>query len=131
MKYNYYYFNIQGQIPSGKNAIIVTRKGFRIPGKVFTKWKKEKAPFLKIQRDQQGIKAPLYKPVDIIIKYTAADKRRRDATGMMDAIWHILEYCEIISDDTFLGGREKVVVFQNVGVDKIKAGVKILIREEA
>lgn len=127
--HRYYYFNLAGQIPSGKNAIVITRTGLRIPGKVFSKWKKEKLPFLKIQRAREGIKEAIAKPVDVMIKYIAGDRRRRDVPGMVDAIWHLFEKAEIITDDKFLGGTPSKVIWISKEINKEKAGVDILIRE--
>lgn len=127
--YRYYHFHIPGQIPSGKNAVITTRTGHRFPQKRFVAWREHALKFLKIANKASYLDHTIKDPVDIVIKYTASDKRRRDVPGMIDAIWHVLEKALVVSDDTHLGSYKKMVIWKNEGIDKTKAGVKILIRE--
>lgn len=114
-------YTIPGQCPSGKNAIIVLRNGRRVPGKKFSEWKKWAANYIK------PMGPPATKPIDIRIKYYAGDARRRDITGIEDALWHLLENCKVVADDTFLGGAGKKALFENQGIDRDNPRVEILI----
>jgi len=120
---------ISGQCPSGKNAVIVTRAGHRFPSARFVTWReaamKEVLPQISGMED---IKLPISFPVTVEIWYTAKDRIRRDMPGIQDALWHLLEKCNVVSDDTFLGGWGEDSIFHNKGVDKNNAGVKITIR---
>jgi len=120
---------LKGQIPSGKNAIqlrpIVAKSGRsfvqKYPNKRFVQWRTDalKQLALQIPTDYRTITTP----VDITITYTASDLRRRDAPGMIDALWHLLEKADVVADDTLLGGHGKSVTFINQGKSKGNEGV--------
>jgi len=128
---------LKGQIPSGKNAIqlraVKTKTGknfiMKYPNKRFIAWRKEAMEQLMPQL--KGIEETL--PIDcscnVVIDYTSADLRRRDAPGMIDALWHLLEQLGVVTDDKHLGGHGKQVLFRNHGKDKDNAGVEILIEK--
>lgn len=120
--------NISGQCPSGKNAVIVTRAGHRFPSARFVAWRQlainEVLPQIKLI----DVKFPITNPVHVAIEYTPKDRIRRDAPGIIDALWHLIEKVGVVSDDTFLAGHEHTLTFINKGVDKKNAGVKIGIR---
>lgn len=118
-------FQITGQCPSGKNAVVITRSGHRFPGKRFVKWRDGALKEIQPQKNKVKSWLPLSQPVNVDIQYTAGDKRRRDAPGILDAIWHLLEKAEIVTDDTFLSGMDKKLAYTHVGVNKKNAGVKI------
>lgn len=119
---------ISGQCPSGKNAVIVTRAGHRFPSARFVEWRQAAMNELFPQLKQLEVKLPITNPVDIEIEYTPKDRIRRDAPGIIDALWHLIEKVGVISDDTYLAGHGCQLTFLNTGVDKKNPGVKIVIR---
>ena len=104
---------IYGQCPSGKNAIIVTRSGLRIPGKRFSEWRT--LALHQIQNIQKIGLLRIDSPCSITIDYWSGDRRRRDVPGIIDAIYHVLEKAEIVTDDRYLGGDGCKQVFNNHG----------------
>lgn len=119
---------LEGQCPSGKNAVIVTRTGHRYPSARFVEWRQDAINQLIPQLRDIKKNLPITFPVTVEIDYTAKDRIRRDKPGIEDALWHLLEKMEVVSDDTFLGGWGEDSIFHNHGVDKANAGVKIQIR---
>jgi len=85
-------FILYGQIPSGKNAVMITRSGQRYPGKRFKLWRDEAMKQLpEIQ--------PFTGPVRMDVEYTPGDNRRRDVPGILDALCHLIEKSGIVLDD--------------------------------
>lgn len=121
-------FDLVGQCTSGKNAVIVTRSGHRFPAKRFTEWRADMMEQLAPQLVNSPVDLPLGFPVDVEVWYTAKDRVRRDAPGIIDAIWHLLEKSGVVSDDTFLAGLGAQLHFVNKGVNKEQVGLKIIIR---
>ena len=121
-------FTLTGQCTSGKNAVIVTRSGHRFPAKRFVEWRADMMEQLLPQLLASPVKLPLTFPVSVDVSYTAKDRLRRDAPGIIDAIWHLLEKAGVVSDDTFLAGLGTQLLFINNGVDKEQVGLKITIR---
>jgi hypothetical protein len=87
--------NIKGQIKSGKNHVQITRTGRRFPLKSFADWRDgvidqilPQGPFVKIPP-----------PLSIVIDYYPGDLIRRDAPGMIDALFHCFEKAGIVEDD--------------------------------
>lgn len=122
-------FKYNKQIPSGKNSVVVTRSGHRFPNKRFSDWKKDILPFIQAARKEYKIEKPIDFPVNVIVEYTAGDKRRRDVPGMIDAIWHVIEHGGIVSDDRYLGGDGKEVHWLSLGIDKVHYGIEVTIYE--
>ncbi len=92
-------FHLKGQIPSGKNAIIITRSGQRFPTARFKKWREDA---MKQMMAIGNLKVPAdWNPVVDII-YTPGDRRRRDVPGMVDALWHVMEKFGLVDDDARL-----------------------------
>lgn len=120
--------NIKGQCPSGKNSVIVTRTGLRFPSKRFSAWRAQ--GLTQIKQQLKGVKdLPITTPVDVEVEYAAADKRRRDVPGIVDAIWHLLEKAGVVSDDCLLGGPEKQLKVVNKGKKQIPYVVVKIKRE--
>ena len=90
-------FTLSQQLPSGKNAVVVTRSGHRFPAKRFTDWR-EKA-LIELQRQCDGYPQPIRERIALIVDYTPGDKRTRDVAGMLDAICHLLERSGLIEND--------------------------------
>ena len=85
-----------GQICSGKNRIIVTRDGRRIPDKRFIQWRTDAMQQLLIGKVLNGT---FEKPVALSVVYTPGDLRTRDVTGMADALFSLLAYAGVVKDD--------------------------------
>jgi len=93
-------FTLTGQMPSGKNQIQqLWRKGQlkKIPNVRFTKWRTESG----YQLIQQRVKpqGPISTPVSLSCTYTPGDRITRDVTGMQDALFHLLVWARILTDD--------------------------------
>lgn len=88
-------FVLNGQIPSGKNRIMITRTGHRFPDKRFTAWRADALEQVQTQA------TPFHELAEVKMKvlYTPGDRVRRDVTGMMDALFHVIEKALIVSDD--------------------------------
>ncbi len=116
-------FTVSGQCPSGKNAVVVTRTGHRFPSKRFKLWRTEALAELKgqIPKDFVTITGPCYVKID----YVAKDRRRRDAPGIIDALWHLCEKAELVKDDSLLGGKGTSILFTNYGIDKKNPRVSV------
>jgi Holliday junction resolvase RusA-like endonuclease len=94
-------FHLPGQLPSGKNAVQITRTGRRYPGDRFKKWRQE----MFLMMGSQNVPVPLLaKPLFMEVVYTPSDKRRRDVPGMVDAILHLLEKWGLVADDAWIKG---------------------------
>lgn len=109
---------LKAQCPSGKNAIKITRQGFHYPSPRFKKWRQDMT--LQIL-GQLGVIQPIDFPVKATIRYTPGDKIRRDATGIMDALWHVFEWAKIITDDALI----QQVDYQQMPLDRDNPNAKI------
>lgn len=90
---------LSGQLPSGKNAVQVTRTGHRYPKPQFVAWRAKALAQLAAQNiGKEALNAPLH----ATISYIPGDLRRRDAPGIIDALWHLLEHAGIVTDDKLI-----------------------------
>lgn len=115
-------FTLRGQIPSGKNAVIVTRSGHRFPAKRFKLWREDAFRQLESVGNLQ-IPADWVPLVCVI--YTPGDKRRRDVPGMVDALWHLMEKFGMVDDDARLTN----LAWATNPVNKERAGVEVIISD--
>lgn|SRR5574343_26324 len=84
---------LNGQMQSGKNRVMITRKGQRYPPARFKSWRED-------MLNQIGpIEAPLSGPVALTVSYVPGDNIRRDVPGILDAICHLLERSGLVMDD--------------------------------
>lgn len=95
---------LYGQLPSGKGQIRKTwanGKLIHYPQKRFTDWRKDALKQLDIQIDGPATRArlPLSDRLGMAVQYTPADKRTRDVSGLLDALFHLLGHAGIIEDD--------------------------------
>lgn len=90
---------LQGQLRSGKNRVLITRTGHRYPPPQFVAFRKSIVDQIAAQ---VGNIATLTEPQKVTIRYTPGDLIRRDAPGIIDALWHCLEYAGVIADDALL-----------------------------
>lgn len=89
---------IQGQIPSGKNQqqlLFRNGKVVKYPNKRFVEWRKDAA----MQIIRQRVPGNLTRPVALACTYFPGDRRVRDVSGMLDALFHLLVHSKILKDD--------------------------------
>ena len=111
-------FRLSGQIPSGENAVKITRTGMRYPDKRFKAWRDYAL------RQCGGMTAkPHDQPVALIVDYVPADYRRRDLPGMLDALCHLLEKAGILADDCLVHKCS----WQTYDPDKDRAGCTVTV----
>ncbi len=113
-------FKLTGAIPSGKNAVMITRTGQRYPQKRFKLWRDEALRMLG-DHYNLGTFQTITKPVGMIVDYVPADARRRDLPGMHDALCHLLEKAGILADDCLVHQLN----WKTFAPDKKNAGVTV------
>ena len=101
-----------GQLPSGKNAVGITRTGHHYPNKRFAAWRADAVVQLRALKAIP--KTPIDYPVHLTVQYWPGDRRTRDVSGMLDALFHLLMYSKIIHDD----GLIRDVTWRWQGVNK-------------
>lgn len=95
-------FTLSGQLPSGKNAVMVTRTGQRFPAPRFRRWREGALQDVLRQKrahQRHGKYFPLTCPIKLVVNYTPGDRRIRDISGMTDAILHLLEKAALVEND--------------------------------
>lgn len=93
-------FTLLGQLVGGKNHIGITRTGRRYPRKPFAAWRDEAERQLRNQLKGCPLPAfPRDMRVALAVRYWPGDRRRRDATALLDALFHLLERCRVVEDD--------------------------------
>lgn len=92
-------FILSGQVPSGKNAMQVTRTGRHYPLKRFTDWRDKAEVQIRAQVGYPNAQETACKAV---FAYFPGDLRRRDVPGMIDALFHLFERMEIVKDDALI-----------------------------
>ena len=108
---------LTSQVRGGKNAMGVTKSGRHYAKAPFKKWRAE----MMAQINAQGCGGVLiHTPTNVRIDYVAGDRKRRDQTGIFDAIFHLLEYAQIVTDDSLLW-----VTQSSRSYDKAAPGVTI------
>ena len=102
---------LTAQLPGGKNAIkecFVRGKKVRYPNARFAAWRKQAGQEVMVAKAAWPMRTkmllPLSGPLTMHVSYRPLDGRRRDLTGMTDALYHLLEWCEIIEDDGQIKG---------------------------
>ena len=108
---------LTGQVRGGKNAMGVTKSGRHYAKAPFKKWRAEMMAQINAQ-DCGGIL--ISTPTNVRIDYVAGDRKRRDQTGIFDALFHLLEYAQIVTDDSLLW-----VTQSSRSYDKAAPGVTI------
>ena len=115
------HYTFRGQCRSGKNAMQVTRYGHDYAKPQFKQWREDWAKQLLQQR---GLKNPIETPTKAIILYTPGDLRRRDAPGIQDALWHLLEHAKAIKDDALI----KTVIYEQQPLNRKNPGVVLILK---
>lgn len=91
---------LRGQVRGGKNAMGVTKSGRHYAKPPFKKWREEMVAQIGWHNAFHGV--TISEPTNIRIDYVAGDKKRRDQTGIFDALFHLLEYAQVVTDDSLL-----------------------------
>ena len=117
-------FTLSGQIPSGKNAVIVTRTGMRFPAKRFKLWREDALAQLASQG--AGKQKPIESAVSLECEYTPGDRRTRDVPGMLDALLHILVKAGLLVDDGLVWG----VTWRRKELDRGKPGLSFTMTKQ-
>ena len=91
-----FHLTLTGQLPSGKNAMQVTRTGRHYPKLRFQLWRDEAVYALMQQWKRRKMMST---PNHLTCDYWPGDLRTRDVPGMLDALFHALVKAEIIQDD--------------------------------
>lgn len=110
-------FTLHMQIPSGKNAIKITRTGMRYPSKKFVAWRAAALAAI------GPVTHPYLGRLSLTVRYTPGDRIRRDAPGMIDALCHVLEKSGMVQDDAQI----KEVEWCEYPVNKGKPCCEVLI----
>lgn len=123
-------FRLSGQIPSGKNAVVVTRTGLRFPAKRFKLWREEVMKQLSPQVSayaQEVACLPLESTITLECEYTPGDARVRDVDGMLGALLHVIVKAGLLVDD----GLVWAVTWKRNEMDRQKPGLRFTISQEA
>lgn len=91
--------SVTGQLVSGKNQVqLLFRNGrvMKYPNATFKSWR-DKAT---MEIRKQVMSAPeIDRPIRLTCDYWPGDKRTRDVSGQLDAIFHALVYAKVLKDD--------------------------------
>lgn len=123
-------FSITGQIKSGKNRVLITRKGHRYAPKEFTTWREEVIKQLSPQVKayaQEWACLPLQSTITLECEYTPGDARVRDVDGMLGALLHVIVKAGLLKDD----GLVWAVTWRRNEMDRQKPGLRFTISQEA
>ncbi len=110
-------FTLTGQMPSGKNQVNMTRTGHRYPNKRFVVWRADAIAQLygqALDYAEHGTAFPLASTITLDCVYTPGDRRTRDVTGMLDALFHLLVKAKLLVDDGLVWG----VTWRREGLDR-------------
>jgi Holliday junction resolvase RusA-like endonuclease len=110
-----------GQLTSGKNAVGITRTGHHYPNKRFADWRADALVQLKALKAIP--KQPIDYPMHLTVNYCPGDRRTRDVSGMLDALFHLLMHAKIIEDD----GLIRDVTWRWQGISKVCPKVELTI----
>lgn len=98
-------FNYRGQMVSGKNQIktaMVRGRLIMFPNSKFKHWRKDFQSQIFEQRFGKKLPLPFAGHVRLLVEYFPGDRRTRDMTGVLDAIFHAIDIKHggcIINDD--------------------------------
>lgn len=108
-------FTFYGKMKSGKNGIkIHPVTGVHYPTPQFKVWR---ANIIR-QINAQHAAVPIFPkrtPLQITIRYWPGDLIVRDATGVMDALWHVFEHMKMVKND----GLIQQVDYQQMPLDRV------------
>ena len=114
-------FSISGQMKSGKNRVLITRKGRRYAPKPFAEWRDVIVG--QIVKQKQGKAYPIASTVSLECEYTPGDQRTRDVDGMLGALLHVIVKAGLLVDD----GLVWAVTWRRMEMDRDKPGLRFTI----
>lgn len=117
--------NLLGQMPSGKNAVNVTRTGHRYPNQRFVTWREKAMWEVRMQLKGKSTLSPSSK-IYMECWYWPGDLRRRDVPGMEDALCHLLEKMGIVDDDALICDQN----FHTMELDRQNPRIRIQLSEK-
>lgn len=97
----------------GKNNYGITKSGIHYPKRNFIVFRNKFVTEIKKQLSNRIDFKTITIPVKLVLYYKARDRIKRDATAILDAIFHILEYCRVIEDDNLI----KRIDYQELNYD--------------
>lgn len=112
---------LRGQIRGGKNHVGITRMGHRYPLKGFAAWRDNAIGQILAQPRKN-----FTTPCRVDVTYTPGDRRRRDVPAVMDALCHVLERANIVTDDCLLEDWS----WKQAELDRENPGAEIVITEK-
>ena len=122
-------FSITGQMKSGKNRVLITRKGRRYAPKPFAVWRddmlKQLAPQVKTYA-KEGACLPLQSTISLECEYTPGDARTRDVDGMLGALLHVIVKAGLLTDD----GLVWAVTWRRNEMDRQKPGLRFTMTKQ-
>ena len=118
-------FSITGQMKSGKNRVLITRKGHRYAPKSFAAWRDMVVPELELQRGKCTL-FPVSTPVTLECEYTPGDARTRDVDGMLGALLHVIVKAGLLVDD----GLVWAVTWRRNEMDRQKPGLRFTMTKQ-
>ena len=109
--------------------MIVTRRGLHYPKPDWQFWRDSTVTDMvsqwQITKMAYVSRKPIFtEPVSMGVKYWAIDNRRRDVSGMLDALFHCLERAFVVKDDSLIVD----VHWLFMGVDPKNPAVEICIQ---
>ena len=122
-------FVLNGQMPSGKNAVRITRTGHRYPDKRFVAWREDALDQLRkpvARYAQEGACLPLQSTIALECEYTPGDRRTRDVPGMLDALLHLIVKAGLLTDD----GLVWAVTWRRMEMDRKQPGLRFTITQQ-
>lgn len=103
---------LNGQLCSGKNAVLIGRNGQHYSAVRFRTWRED--AFIQLRAKGVIPLAPYAAQARLRVEYWPGDRRTRDVSGMLDALFHLLVYSRILKDD----GLVRDVFWRYQGVDE-------------
>jgi len=118
-------FNIKVDKVSGvgKNNYGVTRTGIHYPKKNFVEFRQKFISQIQSNLLGKPIRT-ICEPCFLEVRYSPNDKRKRDATAILDALFNILETIKIVSDDSLI----KKIIYEELEISE-KAKMNIVIKD--
>lgn len=113
---------LTGQMPSGKNAVNITRSGRHYPNQRFVVWREKAGWEVKIQLRGQALFPPTAR-VLMECWYYPGDLRRRDVPGIEDALLHLFGkgQMQLVNDDSQITDQN----FHTMELDRVNPRIKI------
>jgi Holliday junction resolvase RusA-like endonuclease len=94
-------WTLQGQCKSGKNNMQTTKAGHHYPLPAFATWRDDMVIQTRGAAVRLGGK-PIAVPCKLSVVFRHSDKRRRDVSGLLDALFHVLERAGVVKDDSLI-----------------------------